>query len=244
MVGATRLAPGVDRPLTKLRHSAKPILWRAAKPQRTVSRIRSAEARLRRKPWICDSRCRLQGTRMMRRVAPILTLLALAACAGGPASTPTPAVAPGTARANPPRAMCHRQRMLSHGAAINRKWTNCSAPWPQGIGLQVHLWGPPFRLMAALPSAQALTPHPSAGATGEAFEASYEENLQTCLDGRFPAFCDHSKLSAYDAARVDTAEREANFVTCIDPQWQHLCRPELLPGSDTDPANSPNAGPP
>ena len=181
----------------------------------------------------------------MRRVAPILALLALAACAGGPASTPTPAVAPGTApsqptaRAVPPPAHAVPRRgyqqevdeLLGSLAAGNR---------PSGTPM-----GPDVPPDAALPSAQAPTPHPSAGATGEAFEASYEENLQTCLDGRFPAFCDHSKLSAYDAARVDTAEREAaNFVTCIDPQWQHLCRPELLPGSDTDPANSPDAGPP
>ena len=28
---------------------------------------------------------------------------------------------------------------------------------------------------------------------------------------------------------VSTAEYQANLAICIDPQWQHLCRPELLP---------------
>jgi hypothetical protein len=34
------------------------------------------------------------------------------------------------------------------------------------------------------------------------------------------------------------AEREANFTTCIDPAWQHLCRPDLLPDPETDPPAS------
>ena len=67
--------------------------------------------------------------------------------------------------------------------------------------------------------------------------ASYQENLEACLDGRFPAFCDHDKLTSLDAARVREAEYQANQVTCIDPEWQHLCRPELLPdGTSTPPA--------
>ena len=61
--------------------------------------------------------------------------------------------------------------------------------------------------------------------------AAYRDNLETCLDGRFPAFCDHGRLDAFDAARVQEAEYQANLVTCIDPVWQHLCRPELLPGN-------------
>ena len=59
--------------------------------------------------------------------------------------------------------------------------------------------------------------------------AAYQENLTTCLDGRYPAFCDHDRLTAYDTQRVSAAEYQANLATCIDPQWQHLCRPELLP---------------
>jgi hypothetical protein len=60
--------------------------------------------------------------------------------------------------------------------------------------------------------------------------AAYDENLAICLDGRWFAFCDHERLSRDDKARVAGAEHTANQVTCIDPEWQHLCRPELLPG--------------
>jgi hypothetical protein len=66
--------------------------------------------------------------------------------------------------------------------------------------------------------------------------AAYQDNLKTCLDGRFPAFCDHGKLDPFDAARVREAEYQANLVTCIDPVWQHLCRPELLPANMPLPA--------
>jgi hypothetical protein len=66
--------------------------------------------------------------------------------------------------------------------------------------------------------------------------AAYQDNLKTCLDGRFPAFCDHGKLDSFDAARVREAEHQANLVTCIDPVWQHLCRPELLPANTPLPA--------
>jgi hypothetical protein len=68
--------------------------------------------------------------------------------------------------------------------------------------------------------------------------ASYHENLRTCLDGRFWAFCDHALLTAADAVSVARAEREANFTTCIDPAWQHLCRPDLLPDPETEPPAS------
>ena len=66
--------------------------------------------------------------------------------------------------------------------------------------------------------------------------AAYQDNLETCLDGRFPAFCDHGELDILDAARVREAEYQANLVTCIDPAWQHLCRPELLPANTPAPA--------
>ena len=59
--------------------------------------------------------------------------------------------------------------------------------------------------------------------------AAYQDNLETCLDGRFPAFCEHGRLDASDAAWVQEAEYQANLTTCGDPIWQHLCRPDLLP---------------
>ena len=73
--------------------------------------------------------------------------------------------------------------------------------------------------------------------------ASYQENLDTCLDGRFPAFCDHDKLTSLDAARAREAEYQANQVTCIDPEWQHLCRPELLPDGAPPPPAPGTSGP-
>ena len=69
-------------------------------------------------------------------------------------------------------------------------------------------------------------------------QQKYADNLAGCLDGRFYAFCDHAMLTPADAARVEHAEFEANLTTCIDPQWQDLCRPELLP-SGSDPAAVP-----
>ena len=65
-----------------------------------------------------------------------------------------------------------------------------------------------------------------------AVRAAYQENLDTCLDGRVPAFCNDDLLTEYDVARVRAAEYEANLVTCIDPRWQYLCRPDLLPDSE------------
>ena len=56
--------------------------------------------------------------------------------------------------------------------------------------------------------------------------AAYQDNLETCLDGRFPAFCDHGKLDTLDAARAREAEYQANLVTCIDPVWQGGLRRE------------------
>jgi hypothetical protein len=72
-----------------------------------------------------------------------------------------------------------------------------------------------------------------------AVRAAYQENLDTCLDGRVPAFCDHDILTEYDVARVRAAEYEANLVTCIDPRWQYLCRPDLLPDTPDLPAPAP-----
>lgn len=83
---------------------------------------------------------------------------------------------------------------------------------------------------------------PGSPATAEARLNAYEENLTACLDGRFPAFCDHALLTGPDAARVQQAEHDANLTTCIDPQWQHLCNPGLLPATGGVSLTAPNAG--
>jgi hypothetical protein len=47
----------------------------------------------------------------------------------------------------------------------------------------------------------------------DAQRAAYQENLAACLDGRFPAFCDHRRLTSYDVSRVREAEYQASLVT-------------------------------
>ena len=74
--------------------------------------------------------------------------------------------------------------------------------------------------------------------------AAYQENLTTCLDRRYPAFCDHDRLTAYDTQQVSAAEYQANLAICIDPQWQHLCRPELLPDNTRVTAYAPRQAEP
>jgi hypothetical protein len=92
-----------------------------------------------------------------------------------------------------------------------------------------------FRALAERDDRHGRASGSAAATTSPAAEAAYGENLATCLDGRWSAFCDHERLSPYDHARVIGAEYRANQATCIDPRWQHLCRPELLPDPTTLP---------
>lgn len=50
------------------------------------------------------------------------------------------------------------------------------------------------------------------------------DNLTTCLDGRYPALCDHSKLTSAQSTRVETAEHIANLKMCLDGRYPALCR--------------------
>jgi hypothetical protein len=160
----------------------------------------------------------------MGRMAPVLWLLALAGCAAEQ-TTPAPS-APAQARAAarapiapPLRGYVDEVDELFRALAEHDARAGTAAATATGTS-------PPRLTAESIPRVG----QPSL-ATGPraAFEVAYGENLEVCLDGRFPAFCDHERLTAYDAARVQEAEYEANLVTCIDPQWQHLCRPELLP---------------
>lgn len=49
-------------------------------------------------------------------------------------------------------------------------------------------------------------------------------NLTTCLDGRYPALCDHSKLTSAQSTRVEAAEHIANLKMCLDGRYPALCR--------------------
>jgi hypothetical protein len=165
----------------------------------------------------------------MRRITPIAWLMILTSCAGQPAPTPPPVAEPAPAGVAAPTA--RRAPPVSHAAPergyqqevdeLLNSLAGTNAPAGQTVGRIA-----PASVPAPSPMpSQVPTPQPSA----EPLEVNYEENLATCLDGRFPAFCDHHRLTTEDATQVDAAERKANEITCIDPQWEHLCRPELLP---------------
>ena len=58
--------------------------------------------------------------------------------------------------------------------------------------------------------------------------AELTANLKTCLDGRYPSLCKHSKLTQSERSQVEIAERSANFETCIDGRYPSLCRHSSL----------------
>ena len=178
----------------------------------------------------------------MGRTAPIALLLALAACSSSrdtakvPAA-PTPVQATAQPAPHPPPAP-------PHGSSVQEvndlfRWLDAqpaagAAPRrASGAGTAVQP-----AVIYTIPRAN---PALLAVVDQEAQQAAYQENLEGCLDGRFPAFCDHAQLTPYDAARVQQAEHEANLATCIDPEWQHLCRPELLPTGHSPAASAPAA---
>ena len=170
-----------------------------------------------------------QGTRQMARSLPIAWLVLLAACAQAPAPAHGPlpvgaiarepagvrATLPSTAPAAPVGYRQEVDKLLGELAAKGAQPGGATAVATPGSAGPATLV--PTEVMAVEP--------PAGGPSG----VSNEENLATCLDGGFPAFCDRHRLTVEDAARVDAAERHANEIACIDPELQHLCRPELLP---------------
>jgi hypothetical protein len=169
--------------------------------------------------------------RSMWRIAPVPWFLTVAACADSPApvpplpaaSQPDPVPAAGPLHSGQ-RDFGEMLDALSAGAP-----SALSAPDLMSPQAPTAPPGGPVR-----PTDVTAWPH-------SAPAVSYQENLATCLDGRFPAFCDHDRLSEHDASQVLNAEYEANLITCIDPQWQHLCRPELLPADEPDEPIVPSA---
>lgn len=49
-------------------------------------------------------------------------------------------------------------------------------------------------------------------------------NLSTCLDGRYPALCDHTALTPEQLKQVHAAEHRANLNACLDGRYPALCR--------------------
>ena len=162
----------------------------------------------------------------MRRIAPIPWFLAVAACADSPAPVPP---LPAASQPCPVPAAGARD--------FDEILDALSACAPSALDA-------PNLMSPQAPTAShggAVLPTDVTDWRYSAPVVSYQENLATCLDGRFPAFCDHDRLSEYEAFPVWEAEYEVNLTTCIDPQWQHLCRPELLPADVPDKSIVPGA---
>jgi hypothetical protein len=53
--------------------------------------------------------------------------------------------------------------------------------------------------------------------------AAQDNNLRTCVDGRYPTLCDHSALSADQRKVVAEAEHHANLWMCMDGRYRTLC---------------------
>lgn len=165
----------------------------------------------------------------MGRIAPIALLLVLGACsssrdATNPPTTPTPAHATAPPVPQPPASpggsSIQEVNDLFRWLAVQpAAGTTASRASGAGTAAQPAVI---YTIPRADPAMLAIVDR-------EAQHAAYQENLEGCLDGRFPAFCDYGALTAYDAAQVQAAEYEANLTTCIDPEWQHLCRPYPLP---------------
>ena len=65
-------------------------------------------------------------------------------------------------------------------------------------------------------------------------DAERKANLKTCIDGRYPSLCKHSKLTQSERSQVDVAEKRANFKTCIDGRYPSLCKHSSLTPSERD----------
>ncbi len=67
-----------------------------------------------------------------------------------------------------------------------------------------------------------------AGFQSAVAQVTTEQNLRTCLDGRYPSLCDRTRLTPSQRQQADTAERAANLNTCLDGRYPSLCRHALL----------------
>ncbi|MFO1047553.1 MAG: hypothetical protein U1E52_06610 [Geminicoccaceae bacterium] len=177
----------------------------------------------------------------------VASLLALAACGAEPAPAPPQQAVPTTSNpVSPSSPVSPADARSTYKQEVDDLFRTMNAqdasPAPNGARAPAETEatapGSPRVIHGVAPSASA----PADVAARAAEQQRYEENLAGCLDGRFFAFCDHAMLTPADAARVEQAEITANQTTCIDPQWQQLCRPELLP-SGGDPAPAPDQPP-
>ena len=61
-----------------------------------------------------------------------------------------------------------------------------------------------------------------------------DQNLTTCLLGKYPILCKHDQLSPSEAKKVNAAELRENLRTCLLGKYPILCKHDLLIGSQVD----------
>lgn len=79
---------------------------------------------------------------------------------------------------------------------------------------------------------QKASSHPGANQSAQVVDAEHRANFKTCVDGRYPALCKHSKLTPSERIQVVEAEKRANFKTCIDGRYPALCNHSKLTSSE------------
>jgi hypothetical protein len=59
-------------------------------------------------------------------------------------------------------------------------------------------------------------------------QQSSEQNLQTCLSGKYPALCDYSRLTPEQVREAQAAELRENLRVCITGKYPALCKHSKL----------------
>jgi hypothetical protein len=60
-------------------------------------------------------------------------------------------------------------------------------------------------------------------------QTSVQQNLQTCLSGRYPSLCNHSSLNAEQLKQAQAAEIRENLKTCMTGQVVSRCTKKARP---------------
>lgn len=170
----------------------------------------------------------------MGRIAPVVLFLALAACASGPPPappTPRPVAPPAASAAPAPRQVSPTSAARGgYAQEVDDLFRALDAGDGLPAPAQARAPGQPTREVIYVIAP--VSPERAAAEAQEAQQRAYEENLTGCLDGRFPAFCDHAQLTPYDAARVQQAEYEANLAACLDSELSASCNRATLSPAD------------
>ena len=59
-------------------------------------------------------------------------------------------------------------------------------------------------------------------------EYEKQQNLSSCLSGRYPILCKRHWLTAEQLKSADAAERQQNLITCLTGKYPTLCKRERL----------------